>query len=375
MTKQTNTWPILLIGDSHSNKDLLYASGFSAPDPMVFVQDGSAKHLVVSPLESARAKREGRSLTVWTPEELGLRGKRRSRLSGWAVKLLRKLKRTRAVVPADFPVGAVKYLEQKKIKLKVAKGPLFPGRAVKSADEIRRIRESQQAAVIAMRAAIAAIASAEIGPRGVLRSHGRVLTSESVRSLVAKVLFDHQGFCADLIVACGADSADPHSRGAGPLWAHEPIVIDIFPQNLVHGYWGDLTRTVVRGRASRTVRRMYQAVRAAQNAALGEVRAGARLAKVHGAAAQELKKRGFETSLNQGLPEGFIHSTGHGVGLAIHEQPSVAKVEGRLRTGHVVTVEPGLYYRKFGGVRIEDTVVVTASGWKYLVSCERRLEI
>jgi Xaa-Pro aminopeptidase len=266
-------------------------------------------------------------------------------------------------------------LEQGGVKVDLAKGDLFPQRMVKGADEVRKITESQQAAVIATRAAVAMIARAEIDGRGYLRNRGTRLTSEDVKRAIAKVLLDHDCVCPDAIVAGGRQGADPHETGSGPLRAGEPIVLDIFPQHTGHGYWGDLTRTVVRGVPSNRVRKMYAAVRAAQSAALSLVRAGARYARVHGGAVEEFKRRGFGPRPAEEKREGFIHSTGHGLGLSIHEAPAVGKADGRLVAGNVITVEPGLYYSDLGGVRIEDTVLVTRTGWQYLVPCEKRFEV
>jgi Xaa-Pro aminopeptidase len=120
---------------------------------------------------------------------------------------------------------------------------------------------------------------------------------------------------------------------------------------------------------------MFAAVREAQTAALGALRAGVSAAAVHRRAADTFKRLGYETRTEGTVREGFIHSTGHGVGLSIHESPVLGLGQGRLRSGNVVTVEPGLYYRDTGAVRIEDTVVVTAKGWSYLVPCEKRLEL
>jgi Xaa-Pro aminopeptidase len=196
-----------------------------------------------------------------------------------------------------------------------------------------------------------------------------------VKRLIERVLLDHGCSGKNTIVAGGEQGADPHEQGHGPLLARRPIVIDIFPQHTRSGYWGDLTRTVVRGAAGHELRRMYAAVRAAQAAALAKIRAGARCSAVHKAAAEELAGRGFETGARNGRPAGFIHSTGHGVGLAIHEAPSVSRFGGRLEAGNVITVEPGLYYPGLGGIRIEDTVEVTKTGWRYVVPCEKRFEI
>jgi Xaa-Pro aminopeptidase len=196
-----------------------------------------------------------------------------------------------------------------------------------------------------------------------------------VQKTITRVLMDHHCLSRDTIVAGGTQAADPHEKGHGPLRAHEAIVIDIFPKHQDHGYWGDLTRTVVRGRATAGLRRMYHAVRMAQSAALNAVKPGVRCATVHRRAAAELEMRGFKTTTVDGRRVGFIHGTGHGVGLEIHERPSLGLGKDRLKSGHVITIEPGLYYPEHGGIRIEDTIVVTHKGWRYLVPCERRFEV
>jgi Xaa-Pro aminopeptidase len=202
-----------------------------------------------------------------------------------------------------------------------------------------------------------------------------LLTSERVRRAILRTLLEHDCFAREVIVAGGAQAADPHVQGEGPLRASEAIVLDIFPQHLGHGYWGDLTRTVVKGKPPAELKRMYGAVKAAQMAALRAVRAGVQGASVHGRAVAEFKRRGYETREIKGRAAGFIHGTGHGLGLAIHEAPSVSAAEGRLRAGNVITVEPGLYYPDAGGVRIEDAVVVTRTGCRLLARCEKRFEV
>ena len=190
-----------------------------------------------------------------------------------------------------------------------------------------------------------------------------------------RVALEHNCIARDTIVACGEEGADPHKQGQGPLRAHAPIVIDIFPQNMQHGYWGDITRTIVRGTASRKVRAMYHAVRAAQQRALAYVKPGVKASSVHRCAVEEFTKRGFRTSYDGTRPVGYIHGTGHGVGLEIHEAQGNSTNEQRHKSGNVITIEPGLYYPEYGGMRIEDTIVVTPRGWQYLVPCEKKLEV
>jgi len=370
-----NKTALMLIGTSASCPDIEYLAGFRAVDPILLCRRGGRIHLVVPEMEADRAERAGDGIEVLTPRMLR-RGRRRARgARGWAVAVARKLELTAVRVPSGFPHGVARALTRAGVRVIVLRGDACPERAVKTAAEWRHIRDAQQAAVIAMRAAVAAVAETGIGRDGRLNRGGETLTAGALRALINRTLLEHHCICTATIVAGGVQGADPHEIGAGPLRAHEPIVIDIFPQHQVHGYCGDLTRTIVRGRAPDTVRRMYAAVRAAQNAALDRLRAGASGDAVHRAAADTFVKRRFDGSGRGRNRARFIHGTGHGVGLAVHESPRVSPGGGVLEAGNVVTIEPGLYDREIGGVRLEDTVLVTDSGWKPSVPCEKRLEV
>lgn len=366
----------MLIGGAADCPDMEYASGFRAVDPVVFLKKGRQAHLVVPELEFGRASKTARrGVQVHTPRQLGVgRGKQRS-LDAWALALARHTGLRHVRVPFFFPYGVAARLARAGIRAAVATGSLFPERAMKTPEEVHRITESQQAAVIAMRAAIRQIASARIDGRGYLRWSGGALTSRDVRQTIMKVLFQHDCTGREIIVAGGEDAVDPHQVGEGPLRAHEAIVIDIFPQHQSHGYWGDLTRTVVKGAPPAELRRVYQAVKAAQAAALSRVRPGVKCSSIHSAAVAEFERRGCRTFDQNGTKVGFIHGTGHGLGLAIHEPPWISRADGWLKSGHVITIEPGLYYPGIGGVRIEDTIVVTAGGWRHLAPCEKRFEV
>ena len=370
------TTPILLVGTALENADLRYASGFGAVDPVVHLRDGKEDFLIVPAMELDRARREAkRGVHVFTPADLHLKKKERRRLSSWMCALLREKRIRHVAVAPSFPVGIAERLRRAGIRLIIAKSAVFPEREIKSADEVACIRQAQTAAAAAMQFAIQKIAKARIDRSGFLMERGRRLTAEDVRRSIDLKLTELDCIARDTIVASGPASADPHARGEGPIRAGEPIVIDIFPQHKIHGYWGDITRTVVKGKASEELRRMYTAVRMAQTSAVQAVRAGAELGKIHEAVHRLFVARGFRTEVNNGHPEGFTHSTGHGVGLDIHETPSLSSGPGRLKSGNVVTVEPGLYYRKVGGVRIEDTVLVTKAGAKFLAKVQYRLEV
>lgn len=364
--------PVLIVDVPERCADLLYAAGFRAPDPVVFLGANGKRWLVVSPMEQGRARETARGVKVLTSRELKLRPQERRRLSGWAAGVLREAGVRVAAVGPSFPLGVARRLERAGISLRVQEEGLFPGRQVKRAGETDRIAECQRAAVAAVRRATAMIGAARAGAGGVLELDGEPLTSERVRAAMQAVLIERDCLGRDMIVAGGVQGADPHQAGAGPLRAGESIVIDVFPQHQEHGYWGDITRTVVKGRPSPKLAAMYRAVHAAQRAALARVRAGAEAGLVHAAAVEEFARRGFETRMDGGRAEGFIHSTGHGVGLEIHEAPRLGPGGGRLRAGQVVTVEPGLYYADAGGVRIEDTVCVTRTGYRLLAACPKR---
>jgi Xaa-Pro aminopeptidase len=365
----------LIVANSRESADLLYATGFKVPDPMVFLIAGRRRFAVVPEMELGRARAECRCRHVFTPEALGLRRKAGRQLSSWAAAVLRLAGIRRVSVPGAFPLGIARKLERQGFRLDVAPGAFFPERVVKSTEEIRKLRFVQQATVEAMRLAFALIADAHAGRDQVLRLGGAVLSAERVRQALNKHLLDADCAGGEPIVACGPDAADPHNVGHGPLRAGQTIAIDIFPQHLGTGYWGDLTRTVVKGRPDAAVLKMYRAVRAVQQLALDMIRPGANAGRIHSAVEREFERRGFPRGTIDNQPAGFIHGTGHGVGLEIHEAPFLGRTNQPLRAGHVVTVEPGLYHPGLGGVRIEDTVVVTSTGFLYLARCPKALII
>lgn len=363
------TGAILAMGSPQAEPDIRYSVGFAVPDPVVYLQQGAKKYLVVSLLDRELARRVAPDIQVYSPDALHIPRALRGTLNGWIVGLLRERGLRTVSVAADFPVRAADRLRRAGLRLCVADAPLVPARAIKTSVEVARIAACQRAAVQAMRAAIRLIASARVDKKNRLRIRGRLLTSEQVRRAIYRVLVNHNCTGEGTIVACGEQAATPHGIGHGALRAHQSIVIDIFPRHLEHGYWGDLTRTVVKGTPSPSLKKMYAAVKAAQAAALAEICAGVSGRRVHRVATAVLARRGFKTGLLDGQAQGFIHATGHGIGLEVHEAPSLSLRPGRLRAGHVITVEPGLYYFQHGGVRIEDTVLVTRDGCRKLAAC------
>ena len=372
-----STVPRILMATGLEENDVRHATGLVATDPFCLLAAGSRLHLLVSALEASRARATCPSAILHTPAELFRDAvPRRRALNDQIVALVRQLGFRAVEAGPWFPLGAVRALERAGVRVRLAAAPAFPGRALKTPREVACIVRSQRAAVAAMRAAIRCIREADISPSGLLKRAGRTLTSEFLKDLIELALLERRCSAEGTIVAVGPQGARPHEVGSGPLRAGVPVVIDIFPRDKQTGYWGDITRTVVRGRASGEVRRMHRAVLAAQRLALSMVRPGARSRDVQRAVERFFREAGFETRLSPpGQESGFIHGVGHGVGLDIHESPGLRNEPGRLSAGNVLTVEPGLYVPGVCGVRIEDTVLVTSSGHKILATFPKMLEV
>lgn len=364
------TGTFLYIASPDHCADLRHATGFSAPDPLVLLIHKQRQHLVVSDLEAGRARVQLAHAEIWTPRDLNVESTQLGNQGVWAKMLLQKLSVGEVLVQPSFPLASARILEEAAIRVDVSRtDSMRPQRLLKTDAELSFIRRAQKAAVAGMRSAAKLIKTSEIDRRGFLRQNGVKLTSEKVRAAIREAVLKLGCLDIGTIVAGGRQGADPHEAGTGPLKAGQFIVIDIFPRHLESGYWGDITRTFIRGEASTRQKAMYDAVLAAQTKALAQVKDGASGAEIHANVADSLESSGFETAVTDGFPQGFIHSTGHGVGLEIHEAPSLSRVGGILSSGMVVTVEPGLYYHDLGGVRIEDTVVVTGEGFEYLARC------
>jgi Xaa-Pro aminopeptidase len=369
--KKRETAPILISSPQNAS-DIRYLCGTEPPEAALLVKIGQRGTLFVSEMEYNRLRQTvRRGISVVHPEMAGSSWKKGP--VDWIEKSVDVKK---LIVSSVFPVGLAEKLRQAGFELTVSEELLCPQRKIKTAEEIKAVQGSQRAAVAAMKAAIRQIAATEPDRNGILRSGGKILTSETVRATICHTLLDHDCTAFETIVACGPHSADPHERGSGPLCAGQPIVIDIFPKSGKTGYWGDITRTVCRGAASAGLKKMYSAVKAAHAAALKRVKAGAWTDVVHNTAAEEMERRGYATGPVDGVPQGFIHGLGHGVGLEIHEAPRVSPtVHETLRAGHIITIEPGLYYPETGGIRLEDTIAVTRDGYKMLASCSKHFEI
>jgi Xaa-Pro aminopeptidase len=371
-----------LIDADSTDSDQYYLSGFDAPDPFVTLYDGSVHLLFARGLEYGRAKKEARAETVERDVDYGYgdlvaeHGPEEAR-DRVLVAFLDAQGVESVVAPPRFPLRTADGLRGQGVEVTAENsGVVTEIRATKTEEEVEYVREAQRANEAAMRRAEELIAGADVDGDGQLVRDGEELTSERVKEAIEVELLRHGCALDETIVACGADAADPHDRGSGALLAGEPVIIDIFPQSKATKYHADMTRTFCAGAPDETVREWYELTAEAKRAALDAVEPGATGAAVHDAVCDVYEGAGLPTLRSDGTAEtGFIHSTGHGVGLDVHELPRLAPDGGELQPGHVVTVEPGLYDPAVGGVRIEDIVVVTEDGHENLTGYEERLVV
>jgi Xaa-Pro aminopeptidase len=277
-------------------------------------------------------------------------------------------------VADDFPAALYLKLRDLGLRLELANGQLFPEREVKTPKEAAALREGNRLSSVGFAVAEDILRRARPRKRELI-FEGKPLTSERMQFAIASAILEQGGSPDDTIVAGGNQACDPHERGHGPLRPNEMIIFDIFPRVVKTGYFGDMTRTYLKGRANEAQRKLYNTVHEAQRAAIKTVRTGVDGRDVHQQVLNVFDAAGYKTKHGKNGSEGFFHGTGHGLGLAVHEVPRISTVPYKLVKGSVVTIEPGLYYPGLGGCRIEDVVQVTDRGARLLSSHHYNWEI
>src|SRR6476620_9031696 len=367
----------LIVAASENDPDMLYATRFFAPDAFIVLEEGGKRTLVLSDLEIDRARKQAQAdeFVSYSALEREVQGNQRKAPA--YEKVLSHFLRNRgvrsAVVPANFPLGFAQELEASNIRLRTTNGLFWPEREAKTDEELKLMRRALQITEAGMARAMEVLKASKSGPAKKLVWSGKTLTSEVLRAEIDSAVLRAGGLPANTIVAGGDQACDPHERGSGPLKANSLIILDIFPRDGKTGYWGDMTRTVVRGRASEQQRKLWETVKAGQTLALKRIKAGVDGMSIHQAITELFERRGFPTEVRNGRRVGFFHGTGHGLGLEIHEYPRLQKVV--LKAGQCLTVEPGLYYPGIGGARIEDVVIVEKDGCRILSKFPKQLEI
>lgn len=371
---------IAMAGIPSSNMALYHRVRFMVGDPAAYAEvpapDGSWNRVfIVRDIETDRARRSAMADEIRCPADFapegGLSGDRETATAQALAECLFRAGVSRATVDRSMPFVFVHHLQERGIAVGYDASLGVAGRRAKDETEIRYLREAQALTERAMRMACETIARAKADSSGVLQHGGSPLTSERLRSMIDILCLEngasnHHGS----IVAGGVIGSDCHHRGAGPLRSGEPIIVDIFPTINATHYHGDCTRTVVHGDIPDAVAAMHAAVVKAKDAAQAATRPGATGEDVHRATIGVIQRHGFSVGL-PGPDEdasftSMVHGTGHGIGLEVHEPPLLDIKGPGLVVGDALTIEPGLYSRSVGGVRVEDMVIVTPDGCENL---------
>lgn len=275
------------------------------------------------------------------------------------MNILKDYRITTVRVSASFPYGMAQALAKEGIRLMVH--DYAAERERKNKTEIKHMVAAQRVNEEAFLFAWQTLADSTIRGKRILYK-GKTLTSEYMKQELKKFLLDRSYACPDgIIVASGEQTARPHDEGSGPLLPHECIIIDIFPRSEATGFFADMTRTFVKGKPWPEIQKLFADVTAVQKEVATSIQVGDLCSDVHQRTIDAFAKLGHPTS-----PErGFMHGTGHSLGLSVHESPAFnSRSQRTLESGMVMTVEPGLYYPKLGGVRIEDVVIFSPKGQK-----------
>ena len=362
---------VLIFGDTVRSPELRHEVPVAIPDPFLYAEKGDRRVIVIHSLEIPRVREDAPALEVIAIEQLGVDELYAQGKQGWEIELELALRACRelgiesATVPAGFPVGHADHLRGNGIELTVDRDVFNDRRRSKNETELRGIRNAQRACEAALDVARDLLRRAK--PNGAsLELDGEPLTCERIKRSIEEVFAEHEVDGSDMIVSHGPQTAVGHNAGSGQIAPNEPIVFDLFPRDKATGCYADMTRTYVVGEPSDELKEWFRLVKQALETSTTGVKPGVNGRRLFEEVCELFHGAGHKTQLNKEpgevLEDGFFHSLGHGVGLEVHELPSMGRSGQDLVPGDVITIEPGLYRSGYGGVRLEDLVLVTEDG-------------
>ena len=374
---------VLIYADSLRSPELRHEVPIPVPDPFLYAEKDGERHVVASSFELDRIAEVAPSLELMPLEEFGLDELYAQGMTRGEIELEIVLRATRrfgiedAIVPPGFPLELADHLRQNGIKLSADRDGFVARRRVKNEAELAGIRRAQRAAEAAMTAARELLRSAE-RRNGDLVLDGEPLTCERIKLAVEQAFTANGAFADEFIVSHGAQTAVGHDMGSGAIAPDEPICLDLFPRDRESGCFADMTRTFVVGEPSEELAEYHRLCHEALERSVAAIKAGVAGSDLNRLCCEIFEEAGFKTLLSKKpgevLKDGFYHSLGHGVGLEVHEQPTLGRGPGELVAGDVVAVEPGLYRHGYGGCRLEDIVLVTENGAEVLTEYPYDLE-
>src|SRR5512132_110181 len=374
---------VLIYGDTIRHPELRHEVPLTLGDPFLYAEKDGRRHIVITDFEWPRLQEAGVDAELISPFGLGLDELLDSGKKYWQINLeltvrgVKHIGLTEAIVPHTFPLQLANVLRENGVELTPDREFFDLRRRVKNETELAGIRRAQRAAEAGMDAARDLFRRADAS-NGTLLVDGEPLTSERVKLAIQDAFTQHGCTAEEFIVSHGAQSAIGHDMGSGTIKAGEPIVIDLWPKDAETACYADMTRTFCIGEIPKQLREYHRLVKESLDRSLEAVRGGARGPDVYAVSCEPFHREGHKTLLNKEpgevVEDGYFHSLGHGVGLDVHEQPGLARAGEELLAGDVVTLEPGLYRRGWGGCRLEDLVLVTDNGAENLTQYPYDLE-
>jgi Xaa-Pro aminopeptidase len=369
---------VIFAGIPATNRALYHRLRFVVGDPTAVLDittgEKTERVFILRDIEMDRARQHARADIIACPNdyapESGLSGDRETATAQAAAECLRRAGVESVIADRSLPLIVADHIQKAGISVTCDLDLGVLDRRAKDAQEVEWLREAQAMTERAMELACTMVAKASANADGLLQLDGATLTSDRVRA-AAEVFLLENGYSSPFtIVAGGPQGADCHDRGTGDLYTGQPVIVDIFPQNRETLYNGDCTRSVVHGEISDELLKMHDAVVKSKAAATAATKPGATGEEVHAETSRVILECGYK----MGLPTdddpneycAMTHGTGHGIGLNVHEPPLLDKGGPKLVVGDALTIEPGLYCRAIGGVRVEDMVVVTEDGCENL---------
>jgi Xaa-Pro aminopeptidase len=366
---------VLIHGDTVRSPELRHEVPVVIPDAFLYAEKDGRRTVVLHSLEIPRVREEAPELEIVPLEQLGADQLYTQGKQGWEIELelalraCRELGITQAIVPAGFPLGHADHLRANGVEIGVDRDFFNDRRRSKNETELRGIRNAQRACEAALDASRELLRRAQANGGG-LEVDGEPLTSERLKRVIEEVFADHGVEGSDMIVAHGPQAAVGHNMGSGQIAPSEPIVFDLFPKDKATGCYADMTRTYVVGEPPEELQQWYDLVKQALEVSTAGVKPGVNGRSLYEQVCTIFQNAGYKTQLNKEpgevLEDGFFHGLGHGVGLEVHELPNMGRVGHDLVPGDVITIEPGLYRSGYGGLRLEDLVLVTKDGYEVI---------
>jgi Xaa-Pro aminopeptidase len=374
---------VLIYGDTVRSPELRHEVPVVIADEFLYVEKNGNRKVVLHSLEIPRVREEAPELEIVSLEQLGADELYSQGREGWEIQLELALRACRelgiegATVPPSFPLGHADHLRANGIEVTVDRDLFNDRRRSKNKTELRGIRNAQRACEAALDASRELLRRASANGGG-LEIDGEPLTCERLKRVIEDVFADHGVEGPDMIVAHGPQTAVGHNMGSGQIVPNEPIVFDLFPRDKASGCYADMTRTYVVGEPSEELREWYRLVKQALETSTAGVKPGVNGRTLYEQVCEIFHGAGYKTQLNKEpgevLEDGFFHGLGHGVGLEVHELPTMSRTGQDLVPGDVITIEPGLYRSGYGGLRLEDLVLVTSDGYEVLTNYPYDLE-